>query len=190
MKKILFVALVAIAFASCGKDESNIFKINPLQTFSISPKVGAWKVKGLVVSTVSTMSALDIVKQTTVIRYTYDGTEWNRGFDPLQKDTISSIPHLSLWATDIIDANGKFVKDFIESKDCVLEHWENPNSAWSKKDTIGYVNNTTLRAAEIIIKDAYQKNDTATVRLAFKTAFTFEPITGKEYRDLKSKNLQ
>jgi hypothetical protein len=57
-------------------------------------------------------------------------------------------------------------------------------------DTIGYIPNSVMRSAETKIKAAYEAGDFESVRTLFFTAFTFTPITGDEWRELKRQGLQ
>lgn len=197
MKKILFLAISAILFGCKSSDEPKAFKLDPLATFSIKPASGAWKVNGQYAKSSDSihLSALDIVKQATVIHFYYvnpsiqGATIWERGFDKLQRDTISTTPSLKMWATDIISSNGDYVPNFIESKDCILIHF-NLLITNAPRDTIGYIPNSVIRAAETAIKAAYADKNTELVYSIFNSAFTFKPITGSEYKALKEQNLQ
>ena len=198
MKKILFFALVAMLFGCKSSDEPKVFKLDPLATFSIKPASGAWKVNGKYAKSSDSvhLSALDIVKQTTVLQIYYNNPILNqglikgeRGFDVRQRDTISTTPCLKMWATDIISIDGDLVPNFIESKDCILIHFHEMTPT-TKLDTIGYIPNSVIRAAEAAIKTAYADKNVELVYSIFNSAFTFYPITGSEYKALKAQNLQ
>jgi hypothetical protein len=203
MKKILFLALVAVMFGCKSSDgePTKAFKLDPLATFSIKPAVGAWKVNGQLAKASDSihLSALEIVKQATVIHFYFVSpltpglTIGERGFDKLQRDTVSENPSLKMWATDIINSDGIYDPTFIESKDLILLNFKSaPSGQYSDiiRDTIGYIPNSVLRAAEIAIKAAYTEKDTAKCYKVFNEAFTFLPITGAEYKALKARNFQ
>ena len=52
--------------------------------------------------------------------------------------------------------------------------------------SIAYIPNATLRTAETAIRAAYEAKDIEACYTAFNTAYTFTPITGAEWRALKS----
>jgi len=189
MKKLLFVALVAIAFISCGKDEVKGFKLDPNAMVSIKPTAGAWNAPMKVISTTVHLSALDIVKQANGMTFQnipmFGNQSVDVGFGSSQRDTISNPPALKFWATQIIDQFGVLDTTFITSTDCVL-----CRPLLGKRDTVGYVPNSVLRSAEKQIKLAYKTFDNEAVYRLFNDAFTFVPITGTEWRELKRINQQ
>ena len=194
MKKILFLALVAILFGCKSKDEpTKPFVIDPLATVNIKPIAGTkLKVKS-VQSTDTHLTAFEIVKQTHAMKFSLsDGTPSIRGFAPLQRDTISATPMLKMWGTDIMGytqlidgtytTNLVLQHDFLEAKDCILID--------NKGDTIAYVPNTVLRTAETQIKELFLVKNYEPIYDVFNNAYTFIPISGTEYKALKAQNLQ
>jgi len=191
MKKLIIITLISIAFASCGsKDEPNILKLDPNAMISIKPAYGASKAPAFVKVTDTHLSALDIVKQTTIIQYNFNNLKWERVFESNQRDTVSSTPCLKMYGVDIINQDGNYVPDFIESADCILIKFNLHAPAGAPRDTLGYIPNSTIRSAQIIIKQAYENKDEALMIKTFNEAFTFIPITGAEYKTLKAQNLQ
>lgn len=193
MKKLfLFIALAALMVGCKTEEPVKPFQIDPLATVNIKPKAGAWNAPMKVKSTEGHLSALEIVKQTTALQYNYatmGAYTWERGFGDLQRDTISEIPQLKMWGSDIIDADGEYIPYFIESVDCILLKFD-LHVSYAPRDTIAYIPNATLRAAETIIKQAYEAKDMELILNTFNTAFTFIPITGAEYKALKAQGLQ
>jgi len=189
MKKHLFLAILALAFAACEDDK---FILPAGTTVSIKPAPGAWdapqKIKGEE-PTSQYLSAIEIVRQAVGISF-QNAEVWgeqavDRGFSKEQRDTISDPPCLKMWATDIISMFGDYDPTFIGSTDCILfRAYDN------RRDTIGYIPNSVLRAAEVQIKAAYDAQDYDAVYQLFDEAFTFYPITGGEWRALKAENLQ
>lgn len=214
---ILLLSLVLGAY-SCKDDQVNDNgKLDPNAMINLRPAAGTVLRSATTPRLRSAsigpehLTALEIVLQTVNLKF------WNepifghqfagRGFDPLQRDTLA--PMLKMWGSDIISQFGLYVPDFIEAEDCVLERLIlvkfatndtvifNPiicrpfEQDYDKSilDTIAYIPNSVLRNAEIQIKAAYANNDFTTVYELFNTAFTFIPITGPEWRDLKSKGL-
>jgi hypothetical protein len=190
MKKLILIALVAIAFASCGKDEPKAFEVIPNAQISIRPSTTVAKVVAMHVKASEThLSNLEIVKQATVISaynvpvYGNQTVTW--GFAESQRDTIGIA--LKMWASGIINENG-YVPDFIEAVDLVLLR-QKPNMP-NKADTIAYIPNAELREAEALIKSAYKDGDNETVYRLFDEKFRFTAITGAEWRALKAENKQ
>jgi len=195
MKNLIFVLLLIPALFSCSKDETD-FKADPLATVLIKPAILESNTLRSGTSDSTHLSALDIVKKTTALQYYYIDSVLNqgvvkaeRGFDKLQRDTISSTPCLKMWATDIILEDGKLEYAFIESKDCILLNFDLKISG-AKRDTIAYIPNAVLRAAETQIKALYAEKDYEAIYELFNDAYTFIPISGAEYKALKAKNLQ
>lgn len=190
MKKLLFLAILSLAFAACEDDK---FILPAGTTVSIKPAPGAWdspqKIKGEE-PTSQYLSAIEIVRQAVGISFQnsalFDDRSVDRGFSKEQRDTISDPPCLKMWATDIISMFGDYDPTFIGSTDCVLIR---ALSAY-ERDTIGYIPNSVLRAAEVQIKAAYDAQDYESVYQLFDEAFTFYPVTGAEWRALKAENLQ
>jgi len=188
MKK-LFYLLIAVLLIACKGDEPKVFQIDPLATVNIKPAAGTvMKVKSNV--NVEHLTALEIVKQTTIIQYNFKGDRWERGFESNQRDTISTVPMLKMYGLDIINQEGNYVPDFIESIDCILIKFDTHAPYGAPRDTIAYIPNATLRAAELIIKQAYEAKNEELILNTFNTAFTFIPISGAEYREFKKNNLQ
>ena len=195
MKTKLFLLLAITALlASCGtNNEPKPFVIDPLATVNIKPAAGTvMKVKAE--NNPAHLTALEIVKQTTVIQinsFLFGKIQiGERGFESTQRDTISEIPCLKMYGLDIINQEGNYVPDFIESTDCILIKFDLHAPYGAPRDTLAYIPNATLRAAEVLIKQAYEAKDMQLILNTFNTAFTFIPITGAEYKALKAQNLQ
>lgn len=192
MKKFIILLLSIFLLASCVPEEEPVFRLDPNATISIKPDPTAFQTT-MLRSTKGYLSALEIVKQTTVMRFknevVFGSSDATRGFSDAQRDTISETPCLKMWGTDIIDQFGNYTPEFIEGHDIVLERWSN-NSFNSEKDTIGYIPNAVIFAAKDSIKAALLINDTESVYRIFNNAFTFRPITGAEWLALKMQNLQ
>jgi hypothetical protein len=182
MKK-LFYLLIAVLLIACKGDEPQAFVIKDTDMISIRPAQGtAMKVKR---TEPTHLSALEIVRQTTIISYIWADTNKpvGRSFASEQRDTVSATPKLLMWATDVIMLDGTLQTDFITATDVVLVHYEDKTP--SIRDTIAYIPNATLRAAETAIRAAYEAKNIEACYTAFNTAYTFTPITGAEWRALK-----
>ena len=195
MKKLITLAILALLWSCKGTDEPTVkkFVIDPMATVNIKPAAGTvLKVKGE--NNPAHLTALEIVKKATALRYYYNDPNlsqgyvlFGRGFDVLQRDTISTTPALKMWATDIIRTDFSLIYDFIESKDCYLEAYDKNTKV---TDTIAYIPNTVLRNAETQIKTLYTAKNYETIIKLFNDAYTFIPISGAEYKALKAQGLQ
>lgn len=191
MKKLIYLFLL-VGLLACSSNDPKVFKLDSNAMVSIKPAVGAWNSNyARVKSDIAHLSALEIVEQATNLSAYNIPLSGNQaigwGFAESQRDTIT--PALKMWGTGIISQNGDYVPDFIEANDCVIQRvisdYPNP-----MMDTIAYLPNSVLRAAEIQIKAAFASKDNATVYQIFNTAFTFTPITGSEWRALKANNQE
>lgn len=191
MKKFIFLLFAAVLLASCHDEPA--MRLNPEAMISIKPDPKGWN-NTMSLKSAEHLSALEIVYQTTGMRFKNDGMFSSlgafRGFADAQRDTSASNPCLKMWGTDIINGEGEYTPEFIEGYDVILEHWANSGSTLSKRDTIGYIPNAVLRAAEDSIRIALQNQDTAAVYRIFNDAFTFRPITGAEWLELKRQGLE
>lgn len=189
MKKLLILSIIALGLLSCKSDEPTAFQIKATDMISIKPAAGASNAPMKVKSDNEThLSALDIVKQTSDVALTlYWGELGTRSFIDDQKDTISATPKLLMWATDVIMLDGELQEEWITAVDVVFRHYPITNSP-ELTDTIAYIPNATLRAAEIAIRAAYEAKDIEECYRLFNEAYTFTPITGTEWRALKANN--
>lgn len=179
MKKILLL-LVGLLLISC--DPENVpepkGKLDPNAMIVIKPAKGVQ-----LRSTVSGLTALEVVEQATGIkwqshwfdnRYYDDAKNIGRGFRPDQRDF--DIPALKMLGIDIIafdyDIDNTlyhyFFKDFIYGFNVVIT---DVNS-----DTIAYVPNEVINTARPLIESAYENEDYDEVYRLFNEAFTFLPI--------------
>jgi hypothetical protein len=187
MKKLLFIALVAIVFIGCKTDEPNRFEIDPTVTVNIKGKSNSKQNASYQKVIKSGMSNLDVVKKTDMMRLTSsDGKLLERGFADEQRDTISATPMLKMWGTDILQyeelidgtqtGDVLLITDFLEAKNCIFID--------IKGDTIAYIPNSVLRSAESQIKALFDAKNYEPIYELFNNAYTFIPITGEEYRAL------
>jgi hypothetical protein len=188
--KLFIIVLVAIAFIGCKTDEPKAFKISATDMINIKPVAGTkLKVKSLN-DTVAHLTALEIVRETSLIcDIDTLGSKWTRTFISEQRDTVSATPKLLMWATDVITLDGNLQTDWIKAKDVVFVRSLTPNDIHHNLDTIAYIPNSVLRSAETAIKAAYTAKDIDACFTLFNTAYTFTPITGAEWRELKRQGL-
>lgn len=193
MKKS-FILLVAIlfTFTSCTNDDKpERFRIDSDAMILIKPNLKNQRMYFNAKTSGSHLSNLEIVKQANNMRFFNDSLaigDVAAGF--AGKDTISAVPAFLRYGTDIINEDGfsrpVIVPDFLYAYDCVIEIFRSNKDI----DTVAYIPNSVFRNTELRIKEALIAKDTALVYTIFKDGFTFIPITGAEYRELKRQGLQ
>ena len=189
MEKIYYILIIAILATSCKvkNEPKEPFRLDPNATILLRPAKGVpLKVKSLAPAAEPVhLTALEIVKQTETMCYTnikqFGDQTVRRGFADAQRDF--EIPALKMWGTDIIDQDGNYQTEFIESENIVLV-------TKGFTDTIAYIPNSVIKSARVAIKAAYDANNTEEVYKLFNTAFTFTPMTGAEWRALKDEGKE
>lgn len=183
MKK-LFYLLIAVALIACKNDEPKAFKIKDTDKIAIRASSAPAKAPSATgISNVAHLSALEIVKQASAIMYKHSGEIWSRSFTDELRDLTT--PKLLMWATDVITLDGGLQTELIEATDVLIVTYETIYSP-TPKDTIAYIPNSVLRTAETAIRKAYADKDIDACYSVFNTAYTFTPITGAEWKALKS----
>lgn len=184
MKQLILVLAACAALISCKK-ETNKGRLDPNAQIALNPAPGT---KAYDPENPAHLTAKQITERATIISY------WNedittakaveRGFTPEQRDLTNN--RLMMWGTDVIDALGNLMPDFIEGHDFLLEEWLDEGLPTFHKDTIAYIPNAVIRAAEQKIKAAYYAEDYATCYKLMDEAFIYTPITAAEWRELKA----
>lgn len=182
MKRLLFLGIVLL-LAGCDKEKNS--KLDPSAMISIrAAQPGRASAEGH-------LTALEIVDQTndmcfTNKRFYPDSEQLSRGFSDAQKDYVNE--RLLMWGSDIINPEtGEIYNSFIYAEDMVLQRVVDLDK--DIVDTIAYLSNSTLRSAEAAILEAYAREDYTAVYKLFDEAFTFAPITGAEWRELKRQGI-
>lgn len=181
MRQVLLIAVMALVSLTACKDKKG-------QVLDPDAKISLRPAQGVKAENPNHLTAKEIVEQATDIWFwNYSITTANalgRGFAPSQRDLVNF--RLLMWGTDIISREGKYISEFIESEDVILtkEH-----SDFNGMDTIGYIPNAVLRTAQPLIKMAHSAGDYAKCYELFDKAFTFIPITGAEWLELKRQGL-
>jgi len=172
MKKILFL-LVGLLLISCDpeKDIPDVKgQLDPNAMIILRPDKGVQ-----LRSSIPGFTAQQIVEETVNIKwqsqwfsniYSDDVILIARGFAESQRDI--TIPALKMWGTDIITQEGDFMKEFIYGTDFYLT--DNNN------DTIGYVPQSVINNARLLIESAYNDSNYTEVYRLFDEVFTFRPI--------------
>lgn len=184
MKQLILVLAACAALISCKK-ESNGGRLDPNAKVALNPAPGT---KAYDPENPEHLTAKEITERATIISYwneNYEPTNaLEREFTPEQRDLTSN--RLMMWGTDVVDVLGNLTTIFIEGHDFLLEEWTDRGLPTFKKDTIAYIPNAVIRAAEQKIKAAYYAEDYATCYKLMDEAFTYTPITAEEWRELKA----
>ena len=208
MKKLfllIFAAMTAL-FISCSKDD-NKSSYDPFRPVPIRAAAGTRAyIQG------NLLSGKQVVQQTWGMKGRYpDGTPTQGGgklFTDVMRDTIN--PALKLLVKDVIgmspDRKSHKLGDvFLTLRDVVFErglHIENGDTTFCGyakdysgvlkyahvMDTIAYVPNAQLIAAEPLVRAAFERGDYDECYRILEKAYTFIPITGAQWRKLKTEN--
>ena len=187
MKKLLLLMSIALLLVACDKKDDDLSKGKLDPNAMITIKAGAVTKSGIngwddekgedVHLTVKyNLSPIEIVTETMnmTFRSHYAGSTYydvptilDRGFGDNQRDF--DIPALLMFGTDIIETDGRFIKDFIYGQDFYLVNKD--------LDTIGYIPQTVIDNARRLIEIAYEDKNYTEVYKVFDEAFTFLPIS-------------
>lgn len=205
MKKLflMFAAMTAL-FISCSKDD-NKSSYDPFRPVPIRAAAGTRAyIQG------NLLSGKQVVQQTWGMKGRYpDGTAMQGGgklFTDAMRDTIN--PALKLLMKDVVySRTGEDVKRldgfFLTLRDVVFErglHIEGKDTTFCGyaddysgvlkyahiMDTIAYVPNAQLIAAEPLVRAAFERGDYDACYRILEKAYTFIPITGAQWRKLKA----
>ena len=70
---------------------------------------------------------------------------------------------------------------FLKGRNYILE-WHNDPEDWAKTDTVGYIPNSVIEAAQIEILDLWKEGKIDEMYEVFNNSFYFIPCTGEEFR--------
>lgn len=181
MKQFFILLFAVAAFMGCEKEKDNLLDPNAMIAINPAPEIKAE-------TNPKHLSAKEIVEQATILSW------WNmpegsfmaseRGFGDHQKDFINH--RLLMAGFDVIQTTGKIELGFIEGTDFLVEAWYDRGKPEFRKDTIAYIPNAVIRAAEVKIKEAYAKGNYTECYRLMDEAFTYTPITAAEWRALKA----
>ncbi len=181
MKKIAIFFIVIAALMACEKEPGSS-KLDPAAPVYISGSEAVTDAKGQ-----DLLSVKEVIKQsnyfvcnhsshpTSIAYYTIDGV--------CERDTVNNrIVGYSAW---VITAEGSLSTEFIESRNFLLINYD-----WDTvRDTLGYIPNSVMIAAETAIKAAYEEDDYEECYRLFQEAFVFYPTTGERYLQLVEEGL-
>ena len=186
MKKLLLILLIGVTFSACKKDPEP-FRLDADAKIYVKPDKNYIATK-----TSQNLTPFEVVKQATLLRgYNTEvmgSSHISWGW--IGKDTISDVPALLRWGTDIIHDKTGYGEyglqyEFINSFDLIIARETN-----NQIDTIAYIPNANMLAAKEAIIAAFENNDNETVYELFKEAFRFIPISAEDYKLLKKQGLQ
>lgn len=184
MKQLILVLAACAALISCKK-ETNKGRLDPNAQIALNPAPGT---KAYDPENPEHLTAKQITERATIISFWNDDVTTamasEREFTPEQRDLTNN--RLMMWGTDIVSVQGELETVFLEGRDFLLEEWTDRGLPTFKKDTIAYIPNAVIRAAEQKIKAAYYAEDYATCYKVMNEAFTYTPITAEEWRELKA----
>ena len=207
MKKLfllMFAAMTAL-FISCSKDD-NKSSYDPFRPVPIRAAAGTRAyIQG------NLLSGKQVVQQTWGMRGKYpDGTatQGAKPFTDVMRDTIN--PAFKLLMQDVLppspDRKSHILGDvFITLRDVVFErglHVEGKDTVFcgyakdysgtilypNVTDTVAYVPNAQLIAAEPLVRAAFERGDYDECYRILEKAYSFIPITGAQWRKLKAEN--
>ena len=206
MKKLflLIFAVTTALFISCSKDD-NKSSYDPFRPVPIRAAAGTRAyIQG------NLLSGKQVVQQTWGMKGKYpDGTPTQGGgktFTEVMRDTIN--PALKLLMKDVVySRTGEDVKRLdgffltlrdvvftrdlhVEGKDTVFcgydDEYSGPILDPTVIDTIAYVPNAQLIAAEPLVRAAFERGAYDACYRILEKAYTFIPITGAQWRKLKA----
>ena len=141
-----------------------------------------------------------IVEKATLISYhnydvNPDGHVIERAFNDQQRDLVNN--RLLMFGDDVINSYTNRVEPiYLDGCDFLLVIWRYEyKSLWDEvtgsgtlvRDTVAYIPTAIVHDAAEKIRAAHAQGDYTTCYRLFHDAFTFYPITGKEWLELKAK---
>lgn len=166
IKTIALLALVSIALLGCKKDGSGLRGDAPLY---INGK-NALKTSDKPVGTLKEIETMSC-------------NGWHdTGVPDERKDTVNC--RIIFFSDFVVGEDGSLTKEFITRRDYVFMA-----RFFSTRDTVAYIPNSTMIAAEAAITAAHARGDYAECYRLFEEAFVFIPITGAEWRALQAQGL-
>lgn len=180
---VLLVAAAMAFLSSCEEKSGKNKLLDPMAKISIKPS----KSPAGTASKAEYLSPVEVVRLTTdivLISPIYPNEPYtNFGISDEQKDFTT--PKIMMWGMWVIE-NNAISRDFIEAKDVIFVTRQNQDNTKPISDTLGYIPNATLRAAETAIKAAYAAEDYDKVYSLFDEAYRFTPINGADWLKLKA----
>lgn len=174
MKKLLFILSVLFFAFACEPEDVSKGQLDPNAMITIRPAKGVQ-----LRSTVSGLTALEIVEQATTIHFKthHFAGQYEEvpkiamyGFDAAQKDYET--PALKMYGYHVISTDGEYYQTFTNAFDVYIVKVDNTN----KSDTLAYIPDVVINTARPLIEQAYEDENYTEVYRLFNEAFTFLPI--------------
>lgn len=181
MKHLITCAVALLAITACNTQKNEPW--NDSAMVSISPARGVIIGKADLPDNPKRLTALEVVKQTELITWRNPSVTHipHRGVNDDSRD-LENV-RLLMYSSDVIAQTGDLNESFLVAEDFVFATINGQEVG----DTLAYVPNRVLREAAVKIRAAYEAKDYQTCYDLFEKAYTFRPITGAEWRDLKSR---
>lgn len=182
MKHLITCAVAILALTACNKQKNDPW--NDSAMVSISPAQGVTIGKADLPENPERLSAIEVVKQAELITCRQPGQDYppSRGINDDSRDFENV--RLLMYSSDVIGQTGDLGEFLLVAEDVVFTTLNERNE---RKDTLAYVPNRVLRDAAVKIREAYAAKDYQTCYNLFEKAYTFIPITGAEWRELKAR---
>lgn len=182
MRHLLSILLLAFVVTSCKTDKPNGL-LDPNAQLSINIVSGtAPRAES---DEEQPLSPLEVVKQAMELHVTFSDNGMSGGRRILDKQRDLEKVAIKMFGNDIISESprtkGQLQTDFIAGSNVYF-------TTLDSKDTIAYIPNRVLREAYIKVLAAYEAGDYPEVYKLFQEAYKAIPCTGKQYRELKTKN--
>lgn len=183
MKHLITCAVALFAITACNTQKNEPWNDSAMVSLSPARGVIIGKADDLP-DNPERLTALEIVKQTELITWrnpsmTHFPSRWVND-DSRDLENV----RLLMYSSDVIAQTGDLNESFLIAEDFVFA---TINERQEVVDTLAYVPNRVLREAAVKIRAAYEAKDYQTCYDLFEKAYTFRPITGAEWRDLKSR---
>ncbi len=187
--KIMLVTLLAIGLFSCEKEtEIEEFRLDPSAPVYLNGREAVSDAKGQ-----ELLSIKEVIKRASDFVFLNSLNDLAYGtIDGIcERDTVNNrIVGYSGW---VITAEGDLQTEFIEGRNYIILDIDydnrNPYTFEYPTDTLGYIPNSVMEAAETAIRAAYEAEDYEECYRLFKEAFVFYPITGEGYRQLVEQGI-
>lgn len=181
LTKLLLAGLLVVIVIACGKtkEPKRLLDSNAKVSIHVTTADGT-RAKGTYAK-----DRDELMERVNTILLTHEGQDhsWVYSITEEMKDYPNHI--VKMWGDAIIIPETKTInRAFLSARDVVFTDDRIP------RDTLGYIPNRVLREAEIKIKIAFDAENYDEVYRIFNEAYQAIPITGKEWRELKTQGKQ
>lgn len=191
MKKLFLMALVAMAFVACDKEDGSkefdytkFVYINGYQPNKTLATARGTKMFGNKQYSAKQITKLAMEDWSSIEWHMFDSLqqEWGFCFSPDQIDTANA--RFVMSSLYVINGDGSLNDCFISKLDGYFTYWDGSNL-----DTVAYIPNADIISARESIVELYNNEQYDEIYDIFFDAFVFYPCTGDEYKKLKAQGL-